>query len=36
MISKVMEFIELIYEKINWALLGPNIHDIFYTCLIFD
>ena len=24
MISKVMEFIELIYEKINWALLGPT------------
>ena len=28
--SKIMEFMGLIHAKINWALVGPNIHDIFF------
>ena len=25
-----MEFMESIHAKINWALVEPNIHDIFF------
>ena len=30
MIPKIMEFMELIHAKSKWALMEPNIHDIFF------
>ena len=32
-ISKIMEFGELIHSKINWVLVGPNIWDIRHSII---